>query len=93
MDYAKPADVMRTMIDSAGNKLALAPRDLLSHLRSIENAEGRLRHVRWASRTLDLDIVAFDRQTISDPDLQVPHAELPNRAFWQRELAELRGGE
>jgi formate/nitrite transporter len=29
MDYAKPADVMRTMIDSAGNKLALAPRDLL----------------------------------------------------------------
>ena len=29
MDYAKPADVVRTMIDSAGNKLALAPRDLL----------------------------------------------------------------
>src|SRR5262249_54267047 len=29
MDYAKPTDVVRTMIDSAGNKLALAPRDLL----------------------------------------------------------------
>ena len=29
MDYAKPADVVGTMIDSAGNKLALAPRDLM----------------------------------------------------------------
>jgi formate/nitrite transporter len=29
MDYAKPADVVKTMIDSAGTKLALAPRDLL----------------------------------------------------------------
>ena len=29
MDYAKPTDVVKTMIDSAGNKLALAPRDLL----------------------------------------------------------------
>ena len=29
MDYAKPTDVVKTMIDSAGSKLALAPRDLL----------------------------------------------------------------
>src|SRR5262249_36638147 len=29
MDYVKPADVVKTMIDSARNKLALAPRDLL----------------------------------------------------------------
>ena len=29
MDYVKPTDVVKTMIDSAGNKLALAPRDLL----------------------------------------------------------------
>ena len=29
MDYAKPTDVVKTMIDSAGNKLALAPRDLV----------------------------------------------------------------
>ena len=29
MDYAKPTDVVKTMIDSAGNKLALAPRDLM----------------------------------------------------------------
>src|SRR5689334_20323235 len=29
MDYAKPTDVVQTMIDSAGTKLALAPRDLM----------------------------------------------------------------
>lgn len=69
----------------------LAPHDLLSHLLNIEVAAGRTRGARWAPRTLDLDIVCFDCQTVSDPDLHVPHRELPNRAFWQRELAELRG--
>jgi len=69
----------------------LSPRALLRHLLDIEALEGRTRHERWASRTLDLDIVCYDRQVAHDPDLHVPHRELPNRAFWQRELAELRG--
>ena len=50
-----------------------------------------MREVRWGPRTLDLDIVMFDRQTVNEPDLLVPHPEIPNRDFWQRELAELRG--
>ena len=33
----------------------------------------------------------FNRQTVDDPTLRVPHPELPNRDFWQRELAELCG--
>ena len=69
----------------------LAPEDLLRHLHEIERAEGRTRGERWASRTLDLDIVCFERQVVHEPDLDVPHRELPNRDFWQRELAELRG--
>jgi 2-amino-4-hydroxy-6-hydroxymethyldihydropteridine diphosphokinase len=69
----------------------LPPRELLSRLHEIEAAGGRVCGERWASRTIDLDIVRFDRQTVSDADFQVPHRELPNRAFWQRELAELRG--
>lgn len=71
----------------------LSPRDLLSQLQAIEVAGGRTRDERWASRTIDLDIVLFDRQTVSDDDFHVPHRELPNRDFWRRELAELRGGE
>jgi 2-amino-4-hydroxy-6-hydroxymethyldihydropteridine diphosphokinase len=69
----------------------LPPRDLLDELHRIEAEAGRRRDVRWGPRTLDLDIVMFDRQRVSEPGLQVPHPELPNRAFWQRELAALRG--
>jgi 2-amino-4-hydroxy-6-hydroxymethyldihydropteridine diphosphokinase len=69
---------------------SLAPRELLAHLLAIEAREGRVRRERWGPRTLDLDIVCFERQTVDEPDLQVPHTELPNRAFWQRELDELR---
>lgn len=68
----------------------LAPRELLTHLHAIEAREGRVRGTRWAPRTLDLDIVCFDTQVAREPDLSVPHPELPNRDFWQRELEELR---
>jgi 2-amino-4-hydroxy-6-hydroxymethyldihydropteridine diphosphokinase len=69
---------------------ALAPRDLLARLHAIEAAEGRSRTMKWGPRTLDLDIVAFDEQTVDEDELRVPHPELPNRDFWQRELAELQ---
>ena len=69
----------------------LAPRDLLAALHEIERSAGRVRDVRWGPRTLDLDIVTFEKQTVNEPDLIVPHPELPHREFWQRELAELKG--
>ncbi len=69
----------------------LAPRELLDRLHEIERSAGRVRGVRWGPRTLDLDIVMFDVQTVNEPDLLVPHPEIPNRGFWQRELAELLG--
>lgn len=69
---------------------SLDPRELLSHLQEIESREGRVRDARWGPRTLDLDIVCFDRQTVGDDDLRVPHPGLANRSFWKRELDELR---
>jgi len=69
---------------------SLSPHELLGRLRDIETAEGRTRHERWASRTLDLDIVCFDRQAVSTEELRVPHPGLDDRVFWQRELKELR---
>jgi 2-amino-4-hydroxy-6-hydroxymethyldihydropteridine diphosphokinase len=67
----------------------LDPHRLLAALHSIEQGRGRVRTERWGARTLDLDIVAFGDRQIRDPDLVVPHPELPNRDFWQRELSEL----
>jgi 2-amino-4-hydroxy-6-hydroxymethyldihydropteridine diphosphokinase len=67
----------------------LEPHRLLEALQAIEQERGRVRTERWGPRTLDLDIVTFGQRRIRDPDLVVPHPELPNRDFWQRELSEL----
>jgi 2-amino-4-hydroxy-6-hydroxymethyldihydropteridine diphosphokinase len=67
----------------------LDPHRLLAALQEIERARGRVRTERWGARTLDLDIVTYGERRIHDPDLVVPHPELPNRDFWQRELSEL----
>jgi 2-amino-4-hydroxy-6-hydroxymethyldihydropteridine diphosphokinase len=86
-----PADQPSYLNQMVALETELAPRELLPHLLEIERGEGRRRNVRWGPRTLDLDIVAYEQQTLDDPDLHVPHRELFNRDFWQRELAELRG--
>ena len=68
----------------------LGPRGLLEACHAIEQAEGRVRQERWGARTLDVDIVRFGERHVAEPDLIIPHPELPNRDFWQRELAELQ---
>jgi len=67
----------------------LTPAELLAQCRRIEAERGRERRERWGPRTLDLDIVRYGAQTVRQPDLTIPHPELPNRDFWQREIAEL----
>lgn len=69
----------------------LKPRTLLSALHRIERAAGRVRAVKWGPRTLDLDIVMLEGKEYADEALIIPHPELPNREFWLRELAQLRG--
>lgn len=68
----------------------LSPRALLEALHDIEHQAGRLRTSRWGARTLDLDIVRYGDERVDEPDLIIPHPELPHRDFWLRELAELR---
>lgn len=68
----------------------LSPQDLLVALKQIEVDAGRVRTARWGPRTLDLDIVLFEKQSVREPGLIVPHPELSNRDFWLRELASLR---
>ena len=69
----------------------LEPAELLAQLHAIESERGRDRRKggRWGPRTLDLDIVRFGDRAVREPALVIPHPELPNRPFWQRELAEL----
>ena len=70
-------------------RTALSPRALLEACLAIERAAGRERRERWGPRTLDLDLVRVGARTVDEPDLRLPHPEIPRRAFWQRELVEL----
>ena len=64
----------------------LAPRALLEGCQRIEAEAGRLRRERWASRTLDLDLVRFGDLVLEEPGLTLPHPALGQRAFWREEL-------
>ena len=70
---------------------SLTPEGLLDHLLRIERLLGRERGEKWGPRTIDLDIVRFGHQIVDSERLTLPHPELSNRDFWQRELIELRG--
>ncbi len=64
-------------------------RDLLTALQGIEYALGRRRGVRWAPRTIDLDILLDGSAVVSEPDLIVPHPRLAERAFVLIPLADM----
>jgi 2-amino-4-hydroxy-6-hydroxymethyldihydropteridine diphosphokinase len=70
-------------------RTGLGPRGLLEGLLGIERRMGRVRNERWGDRNIDLDIVRYGSVAVNEPGLTIPHPELPNRDFWQRELAEL----
>lgn len=57
------------------------PGELLRLLRSIEEAHGRTREVRWGDRTLDLDLVDVDGMTLRTPELTLPHPRAAERDF------------
>lgn len=59
----------------------LTPRDLLEALHGIEAAAGRVRELRWGPRTLDLDIIFYDKLVYEDDALVIPHQDMENRRF------------
>lgn len=65
------------------------PFAVLSTLHTIEHAAGRTRDIRCGPRTLDLDILLYGRLTINDPDLEIPHPRLAERAFTLQPLMDL----
>ncbi|MHB8172471.1 MAG: 2-amino-4-hydroxy-6-hydroxymethyldihydropteridine diphosphokinase [Thermincolia bacterium] len=68
---------------------SLTPQELLQVLQVIENHLGRERTIRWGPRTLDLDILLYGEEVINNPDLEIPHPRIAERAFVVAPLAEL----
>ena len=60
---------------------SLAPERLLNELHAIEQEFGRERPYRNAPRTLDLDLLLYGQQRISNSELEVPHPRMTQRAF------------
>ena len=67
----------------------LSPLALLDALQAIERQHGRERPYRNAPRTLDLDLLLFGEQIITDSRLTVPHPRLLERAFVVYPLLEI----
>ena len=66
-----------------------SPEELLKVTQDIENSAGRKRIVHWGPRTLDIDILLFDREIIAEDELMIPHPYMAKRRFVLEPLVEI----
>jgi 2-amino-4-hydroxy-6-hydroxymethyldihydropteridine diphosphokinase len=64
--------------------------ELLAAAKAAEREVGRRETYRWGPREIDVDILLFGDERIDEPDLQVPHPGLRERAFVREPLLRLR---
>lgn len=83
-DYINAVACLQTGLD---------PMQFLLELQAIECAFHRQRSngLKWAPRTMDLDIILFDNVHQSDPYLTIPHPEMHHRLFVLQPLREITG--
>lgn len=67
----------------------LSPEALLIKVKEIERALGRVPSFPNAPRPIDIDLLFYDGQVMSTPELTLPHPRLHERAFVLVPLAEL----
>jgi len=67
----------------------LRPEALLTHLKRLEIALGRVPSFQNGPRLIDLDILFFDDLVLDTPPLVIPHPRLHERAFVLVPLADL----
>jgi 2-amino-4-hydroxy-6-hydroxymethyldihydropteridine diphosphokinase len=68
---------------------SLSPEELLTQCQTIELAFGRERPFQNAPRTLDLDLLLYDHETINSASLILPHPRMTERAFVLLPLCEI----
>jgi len=70
----------------------LSAQNLLAYMQLIEQQHGRHRDRRWGPRTLDLDLLLYDKMKINEDNLIVPHPHIAARGFVLCPLLELDPG-
>ena len=70
---------------------SLSPEDLLAACKSVEAEVGRVASYRWGPRLIDVDILLYGDRVVelAEPDLQIPHPRMAQRAFVLVPLAEI----
>ena len=61
---------------------------MLDLLQKVESDMGRVKHIDKGPRTIDLDILLYDDETVSSDRLTVPHKLMLEREFVLRPLCE-----
>lgn len=64
-------------------------RQLLRAAKAVEREGGRTPTRRWGPRVIDVDILLFGDERISQPGLEVPHPSIRERDFVTEGLREL----
>jgi 2-amino-4-hydroxy-6-hydroxymethyldihydropteridine diphosphokinase len=67
----------------------LEPKALLEAVLYIEEKGGRKRTVRNAPRTMDIDILFYNRLVLEKPGLSIPHPRIADRRFVLEPLNEI----
>jgi len=86
LGYADQPDFVNAV---AQLETRLPAKELLAELQAIEARHGRERSFANAPRTLDLDLLLFGEELVSEPDLTVPHPRMHERAFVLLPLLEI----
>jgi 2-amino-4-hydroxy-6-hydroxymethyldihydropteridine diphosphokinase len=68
----------------------LRPSELLERLQAAELEMGRGKREKYGPRVIDLDILFYGNEIISEPSLEIPHPKIAERAFVLVPLNEIR---
>lgn len=79
-DFLNQVIVVETKLDAF---------ELLKANLCIEEKMGRMRTIKNAPRTIDIDILFFNKKTIYAKELVIPHSQIQNRRFVLIPLNEL----
>lgn len=67
----------------------LTAQQLLRFCKETEQNLGRIHRHKWGPREIDIDILCFGEQILSEPHLQIPHPGLPIRQFVLKPLCDI----
>ncbi|WP_051624173.1 2-amino-4-hydroxy-6-hydroxymethyldihydropteridine diphosphokinase [Clostridium akagii] len=84
--YIEQEDFLNCVIEI---KTLFKPEELLVELLGIEGQLKRERTIKWGPRTIDLDVLLFDDEIVSQENLIVPHPRMHERLFVLQPLCDL----